>query len=103
VSSDPAPQLFVFVPKLDSSLPDPGDAALRDGTLRQALIPLKRNVLTTSEWEELAGQLPGIGSKAQFIHPSDHCANMNNKGACGCAETDRALVKRVSRGCYLVL
>jgi hypothetical protein len=31
VHLDPATQLFVVVPKLDSSLPDPGDAALRDG------------------------------------------------------------------------
>jgi hypothetical protein len=71
--------------------------------LRQALIPRKGEVLATSEWEDLLSQLPGIGSKAQFIHPSDHCANMNNKGACDCAETDRALVKQISRGHYLVL
>jgi hypothetical protein len=71
--------------------------------LRQALIPRKGDVLATSEWEDLVGHLPGIGSKAQFIHPSDHCANMNNKGACDCAETDRALVRQISRGHYLVL
>jgi hypothetical protein len=71
--------------------------------LRQALIPHRGDVLATSEWADLVGQLPGIGSKAQFIHPSDHCINMNNKGACDCAESDRALVKQVSRGQYLVL
>ncbi len=71
--------------------------------LRQALIPYKGDALATSEWEDLVGQLPGIGSKAQFIHPSDHCVNMNNKGACDCAETDRALVKQIRRGKYLVL
>jgi hypothetical protein len=71
--------------------------------LRQALIPRKGDVIGTSEWAELVGQLPGIGSQAQFIHPSDHCINMNNKGACDCAETDRALVKQISRGQYLVL
>jgi hypothetical protein len=31
VHLDPTTQLFVFVPKSDSSLPDPRDAALRDG------------------------------------------------------------------------
>jgi hypothetical protein len=71
--------------------------------LRQALSTRKGDLLATSEWEDLVGKLPGIGSKAQFIHPSDHCANMNNKGACDCAETDRALVKQIRRGKYLVL
>jgi hypothetical protein len=73
------------------------------GPIRQALIPYKGAVLATSEWKELVSQLPGIGSKAQFIQPSDHCANMNNEGACDCAQTDRALVKQISRGHYLVL
>jgi len=71
--------------------------------LRQVLIPRKGDVLATREWDELIRQLPGIGSKAQFIHPSDHCVNMTNKGACECAQTDRALVKQVRRGHYLVL
>lgn len=71
--------------------------------LRQALIPRKGNVIATSEWADLVAQLPGIGNKAQFIQPSDHCANMNNEGACDCAETSRALVKQISRGHYLVL
>jgi hypothetical protein len=61
--------------------------------LRQVLIPPKGNVLATGERADLIRRLPGIGSKAQFIQPSDHCVNMNNKGACDCAETDRALVK----------
>jgi len=71
--------------------------------LRQALISPKRCVLATSQWKDLVGQVPGIGNKAPFIQPSDHCATMSNKGACDCAETDRALVKQISRGHYLVL
>jgi hypothetical protein len=71
--------------------------------LSQVLVPYKGAVLTTSELKHLTRQIPGIGSKAEWMHPSDHCANMNNKGACDCAETDRALVKHVSRGHYLVL
>jgi len=70
--------------------------------LRQTLIPYKGAVLTTAELKRLIRKLPGIGSQAQFIHPSDHCVNMNNKGACNCAQTDRALVKCVSRGTYLL-
>ncbi len=71
--------------------------------LRQALVSRKGSVLTNREWDDLIIEVPGIGSKAQYIHPSDHCVNMNNKGACNCAETERALVKRVRRGTYLVL
>ena len=72
-------------------------------SIRQLLIPLRGTTITSSKWEELLGHIPGMGSKAQYIHPSDHCVNMNNKGACDCAETDRALVKQISRGHYLVL
>ena len=71
--------------------------------LRQALIPHKGAMLTTSELKHLIRQLPGIGSKAEWMHPSDHCVNMKNEGACDCAETDRGLVKQVRRGHYLVL
>jgi len=51
-------------------------------------------------------KVPGIGSKAQYIHASDHCSNMKNAGACDCAKTGRALVRRVLSGrpsYYLVL
>jgi hypothetical protein len=40
--------------------------------LRQVLIPPKGNVLATGERADLIRRLPGIGSKAQFIQPSDH-------------------------------
>jgi hypothetical protein len=69
----------------------------------QILIPYKGSVLTTTEFKSLIRTVPGIGTKAEWTHPSDHCVNMNNKGACDCAETDRAPVKQVSRGKYLVL
>jgi hypothetical protein len=71
--------------------------------LRQALIPYKGVMLTTSALKRLIRQLPAIGNKAEWIHPSDHCVNMNNKGACDCAETNRGLVKQISRGNYVVL
>ena len=74
--------------------------------IRQALLPLRGKEITISQWDELVHNIPGIGGDAQYIHPSDHCINMNNKGACDCAETDRALVKRVRRErptYYLVL
>jgi len=71
--------------------------------IRQILVPYRGTTISTSEWENLIREVPGIGTKADWIHPSDHCVNMNNKGACNCAETDRALVKQVSRGHYLVL
>jgi|ERR1700686_635388 len=50
--------------------------------LRQALVSRKGSVLTNRELDDLISEVPGIGSKAQYIHPSDHCVNMNNKGAC---------------------
>lgn len=74
--------------------------------LRQLLIPHRGKEITNDQWRELVKQIPGIGSKAQYIQPSDHCTNMNNEGACECAETDRALLTRVRRGrpsIYLVL
>jgi len=55
--------------------------------------------ITIRQWDALIKGVRG----AQYIHPSDHCSNMNNKGACDCALTGRALVKRLRRGVYLVL
>ena len=74
--------------------------------IRQLLLRYRGKEITSREWDELVKSIPDIGSKAQYVHPSDHCSNMKNAGACDCAETDRALVKRVRSGRpshYLVL
>jgi hypothetical protein len=74
--------------------------------IRQALLPYRGREITNTQWEELVNNIHGIGSAAQYNHPSDHCSNMRNAGACDCAETARALVRRVRSGrpsYYLVL
>jgi hypothetical protein len=71
--------------------------------IRQMLIPYRGAKLSTGEFNDLIRGIPGVGSRAEWIRPSDHCVNMNNRGACDCAETDRALVKQLSRGHFLVL
>jgi len=72
--------------------------------LRQTLIPYRGATLTTKRLKVLIRSVPGIGKgEADRTHPSDHCVNMNNKGACDCAKTDRALVRQVRRGHFLVL
>jgi len=83
-----------------------GFVSMTHEPIRQLLIPYRGTEITNRQWNELVKSVPGIGSKAQYIHPSDHCSNMNNAGACDCAETERALVKRVRSGrpsIYLVL
>jgi hypothetical protein len=74
--------------------------------LHQKLMPLKAQTISIAQWKDLARQALGQ-SKAERNHPSDHCANMKNEGGCDCAETDRALVKRVANkgrfAQYLVL
>jgi hypothetical protein len=47
--------------------------------LRQVLIPPKGNVLATGERADLIRRLPGIGSKAQFIQPSDHLDDLRQE------------------------
>ena len=74
--------------------------------IRQLLLPYRGKEITNRQWDELIEKVPGIGSKAQYIHASDHCSNMKNAGACDCAKTGRALVRRVRSGrpsYYLVL
>jgi hypothetical protein len=74
--------------------------------IRQVLLPYRGTKITNRQWDELVKKIPSIGDNAKFIHASDHCSNMNNAGACDCAETARALVRRVRRGkpsLYLVL
>lgn len=52
--------------------------------IRQSLLPYRGKEITNRQWDELVEAIPGIGTKAQYIHPSDHCSNMNNVGACEC-------------------
>jgi len=74
--------------------------------IKQALAPLRGQQITYDQWEATVRQIPGLGSKGKFEHPSDHCSNMSNKQACSCARTNQALVERVQKGgkvTYLVL
>ncbi len=71
--------------------------------IRQALVPHQGKEITYDQWETIVRQVPGLGSKGKFDHPSDHCSNMSNKEACSCARTNQALVERVRKGIYLVL
>jgi hypothetical protein len=74
--------------------------------IKQALLPYRGKEITIPEWDALVQAVVGVGP-AKYIHASDHCINMNNIGACNCAESDRALVKRIAPGSrpalYLVL
>jgi hypothetical protein len=67
--------------------------------VRKALAPHKGATLRTRELKDLIR----AAHVNDMVHPSDHCSNMNNIGACSCAETDHALVRQVSRGQYIVL
>ncbi len=76
--------------------------------IRRLLLPFRGKEITNRDWDKLVKEqlVQQFGSRAQYIHASDHCSNMKNTGACDCAETDRALVRRVRRGrpsYYLVL
>lgn len=70
--------------------------------IQQALIQYRGTILTASQVKNVIRSVPGIGSRANFIHASDHCLNMDNVGACDCAKTKRSLLKRIRRGHYLV-
>jgi hypothetical protein len=65
--------------------------------IKQALLPYRGKEITIPEWDALVQAVVGVGP-AKYIHASDHCINMKNIGACNCAETDRALVKRIAPG-----
>jgi len=69
----------------------------------QALVLFRGQQITFDQWEAIVRQIPGLGGKGKFEHPSDHCSNMSNKQACSCARTNQALVTRVQKGIYLVL
>ena len=78
-------------------------AAQPHDLIRQALAPHRGRQITYDQWEAIVRQIPGLGSAGKFEHPSDHCINTSNKGACDCAKTNQALVKQIRRGTYLVL
>jgi hypothetical protein len=50
--------------------------------IRQFCFPTEGKKLPAVKWDELIEMVPGIGSRAKFIHASDHCSNMNNTGGC---------------------
>jgi len=76
--------------------------------MQKLLLPYRGKEITNREWDKLVKEelVKEFGSRAQYVHASDHCSNMKNVGACDCAKTGRALVTRVRRGrpsYYLVL
>jgi len=74
--------------------------------IKQALLPYWGKEITIPEWDALVQAVVGL-EPAKYIHASDHYINMKSIGACNCAETDGALVKRMAPGSrpalYLVL
>lgn len=48
----------------------------------------------------LISKFPELESKEEWILPSDHCINHTNKGACYCAEKEKAIFERIGHGKY---
>jgi hypothetical protein len=70
--------------------------------LSNALASRRGTRMSKPEIDKIIAGIPGIGKEASFVLPSDHCVNMTNEGACECAETERSILKHLSRGEYLV-
>lgn len=51
----------------------------------------------------LLERFPHLTQMEDWLYPSDHCKNHTNGGACYCAETGKAIFKRLERGKYRVL
>ena len=50
----------------------------------------------------LINRFPELEVRKDWIQPPDHCINHTNKGACYCAETDKAVFEQVKHGTYKV-
>ena len=72
--------------------------------LADAMVPYSGATLTKSTIEKvLAEKYPELKEKLDWVLPSDHCVNRTNKGACYCAETEKAIFERVGWGKYRIL
>ena len=63
------------------------------------------SILTTAEINQLYKQThPGFypDSYIDWLRPSDHCINKDNKGACWCSMTEDAIFQFIKRGKYQV-
>jgi len=71
--------------------------------LIRALTGKRGQTLRTREIKKMVEELaPEIGADIQWLHPTDHCENHRVKGACLCAETDKAPLTYLSRGLFRV-
>ena len=70
--------------------------------LTRAMKPYQGRNLKTAEINDILKRDPELSHDAQFIQPPDHCIDCTNKGACVCAETERAIFKQLGRGWYYV-
>jgi hypothetical protein len=70
--------------------------------LMKAMMPYQNQTLETSRIRRIIDNVQAFQGREQWIYPSDHCINHTNEGACYCAETERAIFKRVRRGLYSV-
>jgi hypothetical protein len=70
--------------------------------LKKAMARHSGQALKTSQIKRIVEGTPSLAEDAQFLYPSDHCINHTNKGACYCAETEKAIFEKVKRGLYCV-
>ncbi len=63
----------------------------------------KNRILSTAEIRSIVKGDQVLSKDAQWILPSDHCINSQNKGSCRCALTNQAIFEKIDRGKYLVL
>jgi len=71
--------------------------------LVEAMMSHKGLVLGNREIKELLIEIcPELKSEEGWVLASDHCINHTNKGACHCAETEKAIFEKVGYGKYKV-
>jgi len=76
-------------------------ARFHDG-LKQAMASRSGETLRTSQIKRIVEGVLNLAEHAQWIHPSDHCINHMNEGACYCALTDEAIFEQIRHGIYRV-
>lgn len=73
-------------------------------SLAQAVLPLRGREVSPAEIKQaFVDAFPQQEDQKDWVMPSDHCRNHTNKGACECAQTERALFEQLERGRYRVL
>lgn len=71
--------------------------------LSEIMSQKKNRILSSAEIKSIINGDSELNKDAQWILPSDHCINSNNKGSCQCALTNQAIFEKIARGKYLVL